>query len=209
MDEKYKIFNDLCNEVLNFVEFIDEDLIEDYKKIIDELPQIIIKKIKDHKGFSHKVNGIYYSESLEGECMFSFKCSKFPSPEKKSILFQPFTQDFIKCLSSNEDGHCLIFRLVNTNKRSEPTLKINFEEKDGVMQYMGTEINGIEIDYDVYIHKVNNQLFLTSKKCFNWNEVYCKKEELSIEELEALNTTIATLTQMKRKNRQLSLKDVA
>ena len=33
--------------------------------------------------------------------------------------------------------------------------------------------------------------------------------ELSVEELEALANTITTLTQIKRKNRQLSLKDVA
>ena len=46
MDEKYKVFNILCNDVLNFVEFVDKDLIEDYKKIIDELQQIIIEKIK-------------------------------------------------------------------------------------------------------------------------------------------------------------------
>lgn len=61
MEEKYKIFNILCNQILNFVEFADKDLIEDYKKIIDGLPQIIIEKIQEHKGFSHKVNGVYYS----------------------------------------------------------------------------------------------------------------------------------------------------
>ena len=33
--------------------------------------------------------------------------------------------------------------------------------------------------------------------------------ELSVEELEALNTTILTLTQIKKNNMQLSLKDVA
>ena len=186
MDEKYKVFNILCNDVLNFVEFVDKDLIEDYKKIIDELPQIIIEKIKEHKGFSQRVNGTYYSESRQGETMFLFACSKFPSPEKKSILFQPFTQDFIRCLSSDKDGRCFIFRLVMTNTRSEPTLKINYEEKNGVLRCKDTELNGIEIDYDVYIHKQNNQLFLTSRKCFNWHEVYCKKEELSIDEFLSL-----------------------
>ena len=186
MEEKYKVFNILCNEILNFVEFVDKDLIEDYKKIIDGLPQIIIEKIQEHKGFSHKVNGFYYSESIEGENMFSFKCHNFPAPVKISILFQPFTQKFLHTLNSDEDGRCLIFRLVMTNTRSEPTLKINYEDKNGVLQYKNTETNGTEIDYDVYIHKQNNQLFLTSRKCFNWHEVYCKKEELSFDEFLSL-----------------------
>ena len=90
---------------------------------------IIIEKIKEHKGFSHKVKGFYYSESVEGENMFSFKCQNFPAPVKINILFQPFTQKFLHTLNSDEDGHCLIFRLVMTNTRSEPTLKINYEEK--------------------------------------------------------------------------------
>jgi len=184
MEEKYKIFNILCNQVLNFVEFADKDLIEDYKKIIDGLPQIIIEKIQEHKGFSHNVNGVYYSEQRETDTMISFQCRNFPA--KVSILFQPFTQRFLHTLNSDEDGNCLIFRLVITNILGEPTLKINYEEKNGVLQYKNTETNGTEIDYDVYIHKQNDQLFLTSKKCFNWNELYCKKEELSLEEFISL-----------------------
>lgn len=116
--------------------------------------------------------------------MISFKCRNFPA--KVSILFQPFTQRFLHTLNSDEDGNCLIFRLVMTNILGEPTLKINYEEKNGVLQYKNTETNGTEIDYDVYIHKQNNQLFLTSKKCFNWHELYCKKEELSFDEFLSL-----------------------
>ena len=186
MEEKYKVFNIICNELLNFVEFADKDLIEDYKKIIDSLPPIIIKKIKEHKEFSHKVNSFYYSVTREGENMLSFKCSNFPSPIKVSILFQPITQEFLDTLNSGEDGHCFIFRLVMTNTRSEPTLKINYEEKNGVLQYKNTAIDGKEIDYDVYINKQNGQLFLTSRKCFNWYELYCKNEELSLDKFISL-----------------------
>lgn len=56
-------------------------------------------------------------------------------------------------------------------------------------------------------NKVVEQVMVTTP--ISKNDIARAIGELSIEELEALNTTIATLTQMKRKNRQLSLKDVA
>lgn len=56
-------------------------------------------------------------------------------------------------------------------------------------------------------NKVVEQVMVTSP--VSKNDIARAIGELSVEELEALATTITTLTQIKRKNRQLSLKDVA
>lgn len=56
-------------------------------------------------------------------------------------------------------------------------------------------------------NKVVEQVMVTSP--VSKNDIARAIGELSVEELEALANTITTLTQIKRKNRQLSLKDVA
>ena len=56
-------------------------------------------------------------------------------------------------------------------------------------------------------NKVVEQVMVTSP--VSKNDIARAIGELSVEELEALTNTITTLTQIKRKNRQLSLKDVA
>ena len=56
-------------------------------------------------------------------------------------------------------------------------------------------------------NKVVEQVMVTSP--VSKNDIARDIGELSVEELEALSNTITTLTQIKRKNRQLSLKDVA
>lgn len=56
-------------------------------------------------------------------------------------------------------------------------------------------------------NKVVEQVMVTSP--VSKNDIARAIGELSVEELEALSNTITTLTQIKRKNRQLSLKDVA
>lgn len=56
-------------------------------------------------------------------------------------------------------------------------------------------------------NKTVEQVMVTSP--VSKNDIARAIGELSIEELEALSSTITTLTQIKKKNRQLSLKDVA
>jgi len=196
MEQKYKIFSEKYNRMLDLVEMVDTNLTNKYKKVVSKLPVNIINQLSEDKDFTcdgtdYRIDYDKYDEMIEFQYTtyrkyFNVSMNIYPfysddlleeKEDDKEVYVSPEIED-------DEDGNLFIFSLTMTNAEDEAKIKINFEEKDGEYKYINTETNGMEMDYSVFIEKLENEEFqLISKYSFNGVEVYKKVIPISYEEL--------------------------
>ena len=68
-----------------------------------------------------------------------------------------------------------LFSLSFINTEDEPVTKLNYEEKNGEIVFKNAQIDGVEIDTEIFIEREDGEFFLTSTQKFNGIEVYRKR----------------------------------
>ena len=82
-----------------------------------------------------------------------------------------------------------MFSLLISNAKGVAKLKVNYEEKDGKLIYKNAEINGVEIDYEVFLEKRNDDYFIMTTKYLNGHEIYKKEIPIELEDLRSYAVT--------------------
>lgn len=184
MEDKYKVFSEQYNNILDLVEKVDESIANKYKKFIDGLPSIILEKLSTQKEFlcdGKDFRGIL--EVYEDELCFEFiKYGKFLS---QTVNLKPFYEDELNDSDKDEEqeNELFIFSFTSINTEDEPSMKINYVEKDGKYVFAGSKIDGVELETEIFIEKRDGEFFLTSRKTFNDLEFYKKEIPISYSDL--------------------------
>ncbi len=185
MEDKYKVFSEQYNNLLDLVEKVDEGVANQYKKFIDSLPNVILEKLATQKEFlcdGKDFRGIL--EVYEDELCFEYvKYGKYLS---QTVNLKPFYEDELIDEDKSEEekeNELFIFSFTSINTEDEPNMKINYIEKDGKYNYVGSKMDGIELDTEIFIEKRDGELFLTSRKTFNDMEIFKKEVQVTYQEL--------------------------
>lgn len=179
MREKYKVFSEQYNGILDLVELVDENLAQSYIKAIEKLPNEVISKLEEknlfvHDGKNFRVILDKYDDQLylEHTQYGKYMCT--------TIILQPFYEDEIEDSNNGElmdidkDG-LFLFSLSFINTEDEPTMRLNYQEKDGEKIFTGAEVDGVEIDTEIFIKRKDGEFFLTSVKKFNGLDINTKQ----------------------------------
>ena len=65
----------------------------------------------------------------------------------------------------DEDG-LFLFSLSFINTEDEPQVKFYYKQNDNKVKYVGADINGVEINTEVFVKRENGQFYLISKQSF-------------------------------------------
>lgn len=197
MEEKYRVFAEKYNKMLDLVEKVDPDLMKKYQKVMSKMPKYVLRKLGENKEFScdgtdFRVDFDKYDEMIE------FQYTTFKKYFNVSMNLYPYYDDELleddeldeeieidPEIEDKEDGNLFIFSLNMTNTEDEAKIKINFEEKDGEYKYINTETAGLELDYSVFVEKLENEEFrLVSRYTLNGVEAYKKELPISYDALQ-------------------------
>lgn len=196
MDNKYQIFADSYHKLFELVEQIDEEVIANYKKVVDKLPQKVFELMDEHKEFDYKGKNyttslVKYDDMIEFEHIVEgkdrpFVVTMYSYPFYADELLEDFEDSEIELdpdIAEDEDGSMLIFSFTMSNTLKSPETKLYIEMVDG--QYKCSRIEGgdLEIDYAVFIEKRDEEFFLTCKKSINELEIYKHEMPITYEEL--------------------------
>ena len=200
MREKYKVFSEQYNGILDLVEMVDENLAQLYKKAIEKLPNEVISKLEEKNLFVH--DGKNFRVILDKyEDQLYLEHTKYGKYMCTTIILQPFYEDEIddavegELMEIDKDG-LFLFSLSFINTEDEPTIRLNYEQKEGENIFKGAQVDGVEIDTEIFIKRKDGEFFLTSTKKFNGLEVYTNRVAvkysdliscISSEDLEAYN----------------------
>ena len=200
MREKYKVFSEQYNGILDLVEMVDENLAQLYKKAIEMLPNEVISKLEEKNLFVH--DGKNFRVILDKyEDQLYLEHTKYGKYMCTTIILQPFYEDEIddavegELMEIDKDG-LFLFSLSFINTEDEPTIRLNYEQKEGENIFKGAQVDGVEIDTEIFIKRKDGEFFLTSTKKFNGLEVYTNRVAvkysdliscISSEDLEAYN----------------------
>lgn len=195
MDEKYRVFPEKYNKMLDLIEIVDEDLVIKYKKFISKLPVQVIEKMMFEKEFCFQAEDLRIEQDSYGE-MMEFQCTTYRKFFNISLNIYPYYEDELleeyddefeildPEIAEDENEYIFIFSLTLTDCKDEPKVKINFEEVDGKYEYKETKIEGKEVEYSVFVERrEDDEFFLISKCKFNGIEIKKKEKPISYDEL--------------------------
>jgi len=197
MEEKFRVFPENYNKMLDLVEKIDPDLVKKYEKIMTKMPNFVLNHIKENRDFS--CDGTDFRVDLDKyDEMIEFQYTRYKKYFNASMNIYPYYEDELleddedetdeevevdPELVDERDGDIFIFSLTMTNTEDEAKIRIDVEEKDGNYQFKGVGIKGVEIDHEVFVEKREDGLYLTSRQTLNGVQVYKKEMPMDFEEL--------------------------
>ena len=185
MENKYKLFGEKYNKVLDVIDFADEELAERYKKIIDNLPTVVKDKLSEEEDFN--IDSKYFSASVEESdgCVLRFKYTRFDKYIHTEIHLYPFYEDelYDSCEDTGFDENLFVCSIRVTNTKQEPNIQFNYKEEDGKYIYTGCDITGFEIFCDLVLERRDNDYYLITKKELNGFVINEKEIPVTYEEL--------------------------
>lgn len=187
MEEEYLVFDERYNKILSLVQMVDSGLARKYKELISMLPHSVKKKLnRDEELCLYGKN--FRIDLQDEEDMLEFQIEKFDKYFCGNVQIYPYCdfklEDGVKFDESEEyddeeveieDRHLFIFSLTLSDIQGEPVIRFNYEERDGKYIYKDTEVNGLELDYEVFIDKIGTDYFLTCIKQVNGIDAYVKR----------------------------------
>ena len=188
MEEEYLVFDDRHNKILDLVQMVDDELAKKYKKLISFVPDSVKKKLGSKEELC--IFGKNFRVDLQDvDDMLEFQMERYGKYFCANVQIYPFCdfelEDGVKFDEEEfddddeeveiEDRHLFVFSLTLSDTEGEPEIRFNYEEKDGKYIYKDTQMNGLELDYEVFIDKVGTDYFLTCVKQVNGIDVYVKK----------------------------------
>lgn len=196
MEAKYKFFEEKYNKILDLIEYADGRLADKYVDTISNLPSSVVRQLENggkFKGFDKVFDSRL---EFDGE-MLEFDYTQYDKYLDVAIRMYPlFEEEFSDEFDELEDeleeefemdfsdmNQWFIFSLTKSNVKGVAKLKINYEMKDGKPEYVGTDINGVEIDYQVFLEKRDEDFFVMITKYLNGMEIYKKEVPIKYEEL--------------------------
>ena len=197
MEQKYRVFAEDYNKMLDLVEKVDAEVVEKYKKIISKMPTSVIEMLPYKKEFCFEGEDLRIDKDCYDE-MIEFQYTTYRKYFNASMNIYPYYEDELleddedeeyeeieidPEIEDEEDGNIFIFSLTMTNTQGEAKIKFNFEEDNGKYKYVGAEQNGIELDYSVFVERREDEFFLVSKHLLNGVEIKKIEKSISYEEL--------------------------
>ena len=195
MKDEYKVFSEKYNKMLDLVEKVDPQLAAKYERFISKMPTTVVKKLKTKEKFvcdgeDYRVDFDSYGDMIE------FQYTKYRKFFNTSMNIYPFYEDELleedeeddeteisPEIAEDEDGDLFIFSLTMTNCEEDATIKVNYELVDGKYIYKGTKLNGVELDYSVFIEKREEDFFLVRVEKLNGFDASKIEVPISYEEL--------------------------
>lgn len=196
MEQKYRVFAEDYNKMLDLVEMVDIELADKYKKVISKIPVKVLEMLPHKKEFCYQAEDLRIDKDCYDE-MIEFQYTTYRKYFNASMNIYPFYEDELlededeeekevyidPEIAEDEDGDIFIFSLTMTNTQGEAKIKFNFQENNGEYKYIGAEQNGVELDYSVFVERRDEDYFLVSKHTLNGIEVKKIEKPISYEEL--------------------------
>ncbi len=197
MEEKYKFFEDKYNKILDLIAMADEKLANKYKSTISSLPDPVFKKLERGKNFKVFAQDFQSTLNFDGE-MLEFDYTQYNKYFDVAIKIYPLYEeefsdeveddDIDEAMEELQDdlfkmNQWFIFSLTKSNVKGIAKLRIDYELEDNELKYVGTDINGVEIDYQVFVEKRDKDYYIMITKYLNGHELLKKEIPIEYEEL--------------------------
>ncbi len=189
MDSKYRVFSEQYNAVLDLIEKVDDKLANDYKRVMDNMPKAVLDKMEEKSQFIY--DGKNFRAMLEKyQDQLCFEYTTYDKYFCTSIVLQPYYEDELDDLENNQkmeidtDG-LFLFALSFINTEDEPSIRLNYTQENNEYKYVNSNINGIEINTEVFLKRENGRYYLISRQNFIEDEliIYEKKVQISYSDL--------------------------
>ena len=197
MLDRYKVFSDQHNKILDLVEMADPELALKYQKFISSLHSDVFDLLETKKKFAYqgdncKVVLDRFDNMLEFEqvrqdkylCtslnIFTFYADELTDEIDFSIDLDPVVEE------DEDDNMKFLFSMTMSNTPEETNAGYDFEEINGKYVYTGTKFDKdkIEIDYEVFIDKRSeDEFYLICNKTLNGINLYSKEVPIDLNEL--------------------------
>lgn len=190
MEDQDFIFQNGYNKIINILEDVDTKLSRRHSAVVSILSQEVLDKVAQLKDFSissekENVEMIVFCNkivldytryqnylSVEMEVNRIYEEQAFPKINKKGEYVQ--------------EDPILLYRLAlrNTPNRNNQ-VHTYFELVDGKYNFVNATVdpNVLDVEYNVYLEKINDKFYIKSVKSSYGLEVYTKRAEFSFDEI--------------------------
>ena len=179
MEDKYKIFNYGFNKILDLVEMVDSDIINNYKKYLNIVPENVIYAVAESDDFST------YSQKFSVDYMEFGDSVSFDYSNKQPYLRMEILIN--KLFGEDLAPKKLFSMTVRNTKIKQPDLQFHYELIDGKLKLIRTSdkecLKNIDISWEVYLAYEEMEPFLIYKKYFRGVEVTSKEVNITFDEL--------------------------
>lgn len=193
MEQKFRVFTEDYNKMLDLVEMVDAEVANKYKKVISKIPENVLEMLPHKKEFCFQAEDLRIDKDCYDE-MIEFQYTTYRKYFNASLNIYPYYEDELleddneeiyvdQEFEEDEDGDIFIFSLTMTNTQGEAKIKFNFEESDGEYNFVGAEQNGIELDYSVFVERREEDFYLVSRHKLNGIEIKKFEKPISYQEL--------------------------
>ena len=192
MDNKYKIFKERYNAVLELVDNNDDVVLNIYKNAIDKILERGLSAMPDYEKERHMS---YFSTLDQFKLDFSGYKLEFIDLDSTCYLDieknNPYFHIAVSIQELNDDNYTYLNLLtisVRNMKEIEPKLHLEyFQDENGNLTLISSNYNedknAINFDYTVDIMFENNKYYLLIKKWHRGVELSCNQVEITEEEV--------------------------
>ena len=179
MEEKYKIFKQGFNKILDLLSLVDDEVEVNYKKFINIIPGNVLGAVSECDDFATH-NDKYYVDFMR---MVNAVSLDF-------INNKPYlrTEIYVHRLYEEDLAPKKLFSLtVRNTSIKKPNIQLFYEEKDNKFDFVGTndkpKENNIDISWEVYLEYEDFEPYLVYKKFFRGLEIVSKEIPITFDEL--------------------------
>ena len=199
MEDKGKFFEEKYNKILDLLEVSYNKLADKYVSTVLNLPKGVINKLESGKTFKAFAQDFQASLNFDGE-MLEFDYTQYNKYYDVAIRIYPlYEEEFADELDDEELDEELealmdmnqwfMFSLTKSNVKGIAKLKFEYELKDGKLECVNMDMNGVEIDYQVFLEKRDKQFFIMITKYLNGNEILKKEVPIDYDDLLEYSST--------------------
>jgi hypothetical protein len=179
MEERYKIFKNGFNKILDLLSSVDDEIELNYKKLVSIIPSNVVGAVSECDDFSTH-NDKYYVDFMRLVNAVSLDyINKKPHLRTEIYIHRLFEED----LSPKK----LFSLTVRNTPIKKPSIRLFYEEKDGKFNFVRTgdrpNEKSIDISWEVYLDYEDFEPYLVYKKFFRGLEIVSKKIDITFDEL--------------------------
>lgn len=183
MDSEYLIFDKGFNKVLDLIGSVDNEAVNNYKKIVNIIPEEVLDAISGCEDFATDC-AEFNVDFMRLVNAVSLDFSRNKNFIRTDIyVHRIFEDDLFK---NNLSLKIFAINVRNTENK-KPNIQLNYIQEKGGYKFVGTNDNANEkiIDYtfEIYLDSRDDQYFLVSVKSFRGVVLNTKEVEISFDEL--------------------------
>ena len=171
MEEKYRVFAEKYNKMLDLVEIGNVKFVEKYQNYINKIPKSILGELNRDASAAFFNNSYDVTLDYCGEMLLFDMCT-FEPEYNVMVCLNPYTLPELKSkakINSNgsNDG-IFIFSIKMSNTTEEPEITFHYLEQNNEYKLTSVDTVGKVFEFQMFVQQIDKDFYLVSKVLYNY-----------------------------------------